>query len=259
MGNRLVVELLKVATYRPLWALPAITIVLTWALTYVSGLSEVAATGGDLEGATSENNPLLYSAQPLPIDYQGFDMMNLGLVLMIALGAVYAGHEYRSGLMRSSLLADPNRVRLYATKSLMLVVVISVTALLAMGVGTMIRHVSLGEFGLDPLALPAVVWVRVAGVALVWSAVGVMAFGIGMLARNALVPLIALLPLSVGLGDFLLTLWTPLRFAPPAAGASLYSPPDGIHLDPGLAALVMAGWALVTVVTAGVVFWRRDA
>jgi ABC-2 type transport system permease protein len=257
-GGRIAVELVKFATSRPLWALPVVTIGLTWALTYVSGLSEVVATGGDLEGATSANNPMLYSDQPLPLEYQGFDMMNLGLVLMIALGALYAGHEYRSGLMRSSLLADPRRLGLFVTKVAVLTAVVTSTALVSMGVGTMIRHAALGEFGLDPFALPPIVWRCVAGVALVWSVVAVMAFSIGMCARGAIAPLIALLPLAVGLGDFLGTLWPPLRFLPPTAGLSLFSPADTVHLSAGAGALVMVAWAAVTGCVAAWVFRRRD-
>ena len=258
-GHRVRVELIKFATYRPLWLLPLSTVALTWSLTYLAGLSEVAATGGDLAGATSENNPLLYSAQPLPVEFQGFDMMNIGLVLVVALGALYAGSEYGNGLIRSSLIADPARLRLFATKAAVLVMVITVTAALAMGVGTVIRHLALGDSGLDPLAFPPLVWRNLAGVLLSWTVLGLVAFGIGTLARHPLVPLIIIIPFVVGIGDFLLTLWAPARFLPPAAGAELFTPPDGTHLDAGTGTLVMLGWAIGVVVLAGFAFSRRDA
>ena len=258
-GNRVRVELIKFATHTPLWVLPLSTVALTWSLTYLAGLSEVAATGGDLAGATSENNSLLYSASPLPLEYQGFDMMNIGLVLVVALGALYAGSEYGNGLIRSSLIADPARLRLVATKAVVLVAVITVTAVLAMRVGTVIRHLALGGSGLDPLAFPALVWRNLAGVLLSWTVLGLLAFGIGLLARHPLVPLIVIIPFVVGIGDFLVTLWAPARFLPPAAGAALFTPADGTHLDAGTGAVVMLAWAIGVVVLAGLAFSRRDA
>ena len=257
-GNRARAELTKFATDKPLWLLPLATIALTWSLTYLAGLSELAATGGDLAGATSENNPLLYAAEPLPLEFQGFDMMNIGLVLVVALGALYAGSEYSAGLIRSSLIADPARLRLFATKAAVLLAVILVTGILAMGVGTVIRHLALGDSGLDPLAFPPLVWRNLAGVLLCWTVLGLMSFGIGVLARNPLVPLIVTIPFVVGIGDFLLTLWAPARFLPPAAGSGLFTPADGTHLEAGTGALVMAAWAIGSAALAGFAFTRRD-
>ena len=252
------VELFKFATCRPLWMLPLLTIGLTWALTYLSGLSEIAATGGDLAGSSAADNPLLYSAHPLPVEYQGFDMMNIGVVLMVALGALYAGSEYGTGLIRSSLIADPHRLRLFATRAALLGTLIGATAALAMGVGTVIRHLALGDQGLSPLAFPPLVWRNLAGVALVWTALGLLAYGLGVLARNPILPLVLLMPLVVGLGDFFATLWQPARYLPPAAGAALFGPLDASHLAPGSGALVMTAWAVGGLVLAGLVFSRRD-
>ncbi|WEO78736.1 ABC transporter permease [Cryobacterium sp. SO2] len=252
-------EAVKVVTSKPLWLLPVVTVLLTWVLTYVTGLSDLKATGGDLGGTTAENNPLMYADKLPPLEFQGFDLMNIGLILMIALGAIYAGAEYRDGLIRSSLIAQPRRVRLFVTKAGVLVAIIAVTAALSMGVGTVLRHLALGEHGLDPLAFPPLVWRNVAGVALTWSVLGLLAFTIGVIARNAIVPLVFTIPLAVGLGDFLVTLWEPAKFLPPAAGADLFTPADGIHLDPVTGALVMSAWAAISIVSAGALFLKRDA
>lgn len=252
------VELFKFFTYRPLWMLPLFTIGLTWSLTYLAGLSEIAATGGDLAGSSAANNPLLYAAHPLPVEYQGFDMMNIGVVLMAALGALHAGSEYGSGLIRSSLIADPHRLRLFTTRAALLGAVIGATAVLAMGVGTVLRHLALGDQGLSPLAFPPLVWRNIAGVALVWTTLGLLAYGLGVLARNPIMPLVLILPLVVGLGDFLATLWEPARYLPPAAGAALFAPVDASHLAPGSGALVMTAWAVGGLVLAGLVFSKRD-
>lgn len=258
-GSRVGAEVVKFTTTTALWMLPVLTIALTGSLTYLAGRSEVAATGGDLAGATSATNPQLYSAQPLPVEYQGFDMMNIGLILMIALGALYAGSEYRTGLLRSSLIADPHRLRLFATRAAVLAVVVAVTASVAMGGGTVLRHLALGDQGLDPLAFPPLVWRNIAGVALTWTALALLAFAIGVLARNAILPLVVIVPLSVGLGDFLITLWAPARFVPPAAGAGLYTPADGTHLGATAGAIVLVAWAAAAIALAGIVFRRRDA
>jgi ABC-2 type transport system permease protein len=252
-------EAFKFFTYRPLWVLPLTTVVLTWVLTYVTGLSDVKATGGDFGGTTAENNPLMFADELPALEFQGFDLMNIGLILMIALGAIYAGVEYRDGLVRSSLISEPNRVRSFVVKATLLTAVVATTGFLSMGVGTVIRHISLGEYGLDPFALPVIVWRNVAGVALTWSVLGLLAFAIGVIARNAIIPLVLTIPLAVGVGDFFITLWEPAQFLPPAAGADLFTQPDGTHLDPVMGAIVMSLWALLSVFAAGVIFARRDA
>lgn len=252
-------EAFKFFTYKPMWVLPLTTIVLTWTLTYVTGLSDVEATGGDFGGTTAENNPMMFADELPALEFQGFDLMNIGLILMIALGAIYAGVEYRDGLVRSSLIAEPNRVRLFVAKATLLTSVIAITGLLSMGIGTMVRHLALGEYGLDPFALPMIVWRNVTGVALTWSVLGLLAFSIGVIARNAIIPLVLTTPLAVGVGDFLITLWEPAQFLPPAAGADLFTQPDGTHLDPVMGAIVMSAWALGSVVAAGAIFTRRDA
>jgi len=98
-----------------------------------------------------------------------------------------------------------------------------------------------------------------AGVLLSWTVLGLVAFGIGTLARHPVVPLIIIIPFVVGIGDFLVTLWAPARFLPPAAGAELFTPSDGTHLDAGTGAMVMLAWAIGVVVLAGFTFARRDA
>lgn len=252
-------EAFKFCTSKPLWLLPVVTTLLTWVLTYITGLSDVTVTGGDLGGATAENNPLMFADKLPPLEFQGFDLMNIGLVLMIAFGAISAAAEYRDGLIGSSLIAQPKRVRLFATKAGFLAVIIAVTGVLSMGVGTVLRHLALGEHGLNPLEFPPLVWRNVAGVALTWTVLGLLAFTIGVVARNPVVPLVLTIPLAVGLGDFLVTLWGPARFLPPAAAADLFTQADGIHLDPGTGAVVMTAWAVISVATAGAIFLRRDA
>lgn len=257
-SRRIATEGTKFFTVWSLWVLPLVAIGLTWVLTYLAGRSEVLATGGDLAGATAANNPEMIADHLAPPAYQGFDMMNIGLILMIAVGAVYAGNEYGNGLIRSSLIADPRRLALFATKAGFLAGVVGITGFAAMTGGTILRQFALGDAGLPPFALPALVWRNIGGVMLTWIVLAVLAFAIAMLARNAVVGLVATIPLSVGLGDFLITLAPAAKILPPAAGASLYSEPDGIHLEPTAGMLVMFLWAVAAATAAGLVFRRRD-
>ena len=257
--NRFRAESTKFATLKPLWILPVVAVVLTWVLTYVTGMSDVKLTGGDFEEAFNDPSVAFAAGEVVPLEYMGFEMMNFPLLIAIALGAIFAGSEYSGGMVRSSLIADPHRVALFATKATLLASVVAVTAFLSMAVGTALRHLALGEYGLGPLAFTPIMWRNVLGVVLICTMASLLAYALGIIARNAIVPLILMIPLSVGLGDFLLTLWEPAKFLPPAAGASLYSVVGDSNLDPVLAAIVTAAWGLGVTLISGILFTRRDA
>lgn len=257
--NRVRAETTKFATLKPLWLLPVAVVAMTWALTFVTGLSDVQFTGGDFEGAFNDPDMAFAAGEVVPLEYMGFELMNFPLLIAIALGAIWAGSEYSSGLVRSSLIANPRRGALFTTKAALLAIIVAVTAFLSMTVGTMLRHLALGEHGLGSMAFTPTIWRNILGVVLICTMSSLIAFAIGIIARNAIVPLVVTIPLSVGLGDFFVSLWEPAKFLPPAAGANLYSLAGSTHLDPGLAAIVIAAWGIGLTIIAGLFFTRRDA
>lgn len=243
-------ELTKLATAKAVWILALVTVLGTWPMAWTN-----AASGADLPA----DDPRLFSSEPIPVPYQGFEMAGFGYVLIVALAALWAGSEYGSGMqIRTTLLGTPQRLRVFLVKATLLAVTVALIAFLTMAGTIVITHAS-GTSGVDPWSLTPAIWSNISGVTLAWTLTALITFAIGILARTAILPLVLITPLVIGIGDFLAGIWDGARYLPIAAGAALYSDPaDGTHLDPVSGGFVQAGWALALLLIAGTAFLRRD-
>ncbi|WP_052129099.1 hypothetical protein [Clavibacter michiganensis] len=251
LRNLAAAELTKARTLRAIPVLAAVAVLATWPMAWTN-----AASGADIPA----DDPRLFSSVPIPTEYQGFEMAGFGYVLIVALGALWAGGEHGAGRqIRSTLLASPRRVPVFVVSAALLAGVTAVVASLTMWGAIVITHASSGG-DVDPWRLTPPIWAHLGGVTLAWVLTALMAFAVGSLARAAILPLILLLPLVVGIGDLLAGAWAGARFLPVTAGAAMYSDPAaGAYLPPVVGGLVQAAWAVVLLGVALVVFARRDA
>ena len=243
-------EITKLVTLRRLWVLALVAVVGTWPMAWMN-----AASSADLD----LDDPRLFSAVPVPVEYQGFEMAGFGYVLVVALASLWAGSEYGSGnQIRTTLLSTPRRIRVFVFKAAVLAGAVAVVGLVTMWGTIVITHLR-GDTGIGPWTLTPAIWANLGGVTLAWALTALIAFAAGVIARSAILPLILISPLVIGLGDFLADVWDGARYLPVVAGSALYSDPaNGIYLSPGVGGLLQAGWALVLLAVAGVVFVRRD-
>lgn len=243
-------EVTKLLSSRAIWILALVTILGTWLMAWTN-----VASGADLAADDSR----LFSSEPIPLEYQGFEMAGFGYVLVVALAALWAGSEYGSGKqIRTTLVATPKRLRVFLVKTALLTVAVAAIGFFTMAGTILITHANSGG-GIDPLALTPEIWANIGGVTLAWTLTAVIAFAVGVLARSAILPLIVITPLVIGIGDLLSTLWDGAKYLPVAAGAALYSDPaSGTHLAPLVGGLVQAVWAGTLLTAAAVAFNRRD-
>jgi len=227
-----------------------VTILGTWPMAWTNAASAVGIAPDD---------PRLFSAEPIPLEFQGFEMAGFGYVLVVALAALWAGSEYGGGKqIRTTLLATPQRLRVFLMKTLLLAGTVASVAFLTMW-GTLVITHAAGETGVDPWGLNPAIWANLGGVTIAWTLTALIAFAVGVLARTAILPLIVVVPLVIGVGDFLAGFWAGAKYLPVAAGAALYSDPaTGIHLDPLTGGLIQAAWAVLLLTAAAVAFVRRD-
>lgn len=243
-------ETTKLLTSRSTWILVPVVLFGTWLMAWTNAASAIGIASDD---------PRLFAAEPIPLEYQGFEMAGFGYVLVVALAALWAGSEYGVGRqIRTTLLATPQRMRVFGVKALLLAITVAGIGFLTMAGTIVITHAA-GSTRVDLWALTPSIWGNIGGVTLAWTLTAIFAFAIGTLARTAILPLIVITPLVIGIGDFLGGLWDGAKFLPVAAGAALYSDPAaGDHLDPVIGGLVQAAWALILLAIAGVAFTRRD-
>lgn len=242
-------ESTKLYTAPSTWIIAAVTILGTWPQAWSNASAYTL----------SSDDPRLFG-EPVPPEFYGFSMAGFGYTFIVVLGALWAASEYGgTRQIQATLTATPRRGRVFAVKAAWLAITTAVIAFLTMGVAIMITHAATDD-GMHPILLTPKIWTLIGGLVASWTLTALIAFALGTLARTAIVPLIALMPLVVGLGSFLAGIWDLAGYLPVVAGDTLYSPPGATAvLDPAVGGLVHASWAVILVGIAGIAFTRRDA
>lgn len=252
-------EAIKLRTVRSSW------VVLGCALVVGVGLSALVAL---VVGSTAEE---LTAADRARFDSVGSSLVgvNFALVLFVVFGALAAGREYDSGMIRLTLTATPSRARLIAAKALAVAVpawVLGVvTAMVAFVSGQAILRASdpalATGFDAPGVVASLVNWgthavvlavVSLALAILFRSAAGAIATGLAVVFGPVMVS--ALVPAWVERNV--------LAWLPSSAASSLTSTatsPTPMMLDPAIAQVVVVAWIVGLLVLATVAARVRDS
>jgi len=157
--------------------------------------------------------------------------VQIGLLAIVVLGVLVATGEYRTGMIRTSLLACPHRSRLLAAKALVLAGATLLAGLVASAVAFVIAQSILHRRGMRPPAYPyrtlfeGDVLRAVTGTAAFLALLAVFALTIGMLVRrpSRAIPLVVALVMVPQILGSLLSLRADLWLArlTPAAGLAI--------------------------------------
>lgn len=193
--------------------------------------------------------------------------VRLGSLVMVVLGALVMTAEYSTGMIRTSLTAQPRRGTVFAAKLLVFaviaVVVSAVTSLAAFFTGQQVLK-PLGSYATisDPNVARAIV-----GVALYVTLIGLLAYAFGSIIRHTagaiatMVGVIFVLPLIVEVlpsnwvND--ITRWLPTSSAD--AIVATVGPQDPNLFSPWVQLGVTAGYAAVLLIVGAVLLAKRDA
>jgi ABC-2 type transport system permease protein len=199
----------------------------------------------------------------------GYQELAFGVVGAIVLGVVAISSEYfteseESGGGRqitTSLTAVPGRLRFLLAKTSAVAIASALLATVAAATTMGVVHVVLGEhapvLGADDVP-------RLFGVICYWAYTALLAFGITVLTRHGVLPLVVLVAnTSVVTVTYLLTKITPLaNYLPDMAGVRMFIrnlADNTLELSPLTGGLVMTAWVAALLVIAAVRFTRRDA
>jgi len=202
-----------------------------------------------------------------------------GLIVVVALGVVFITTEYRRGLFRTTLSANPRRGQVLAAKSIVIGGASFVAGVVGAAVVVVLGQQLLKANGV--YVLPATIGTQlrlIVGTGALLAVAAVLAVGLGVLVRRSAAAvmiavvfivfpyLLAMSVLPAGAGGWL------LRVAPAAAFAvqqstpaypqvaNLYTPASGYFpLAPWAGFAVLCGWATLALVVAALVVRRRDA
>ncbi len=235
-------ELDKVRTLASTWTVVGLALVAQLVLALLARDDTVRVAGSD--GGT-------------PLGQIG-GVMLAPVYVLAALGALAAGTEYLNGQLRVSLLAVPDRPRLFGAQ---LVAVTAASAAAAVVVVVPAHPVQHSGLLAEGTLTPGAAAVDVVALVAVYTLVPVVAFGLAVLARGAVLPLVVLVVAGLLVAPTLRgALPDLIALLPHDAALSAVGLPEGTHPLPRWAGLgVLAAWAAALVGAAGVTFTRRDA
>lgn len=248
-------ELLHIFCSKVFWIVFAIVVFFQPLLAVLSA-NETVRIGLDASPAT---HPDLFQALP-PLDYLGFyDIIPFGLPAMITLGAVTGSGEYKHHRLRTTFLCCSNRILVFITKLLAVLISSSFIAIVSIYVTIAATHTTLGHLGLHPIFLSSTAWSLVAHSIVLWVAATLIAFAIGTLGRNMILPLIFLIPQLYANSPYLVSKWQWPAYLPVTSGIQLLSTPsDPVTYEPVKGGIALGLWVLVLLLAAGSSFIRRD-
>lgn len=228
------------------------TAALTVGLAWLSGWS--------VRGAL-ENNPGLLVGEVVP-EQVGFDAVAYGTAGMVVLGVLAVSSEYTGGQIRASLLATPHRPRLLAAKAAVVASAALAVALVTVPAAFTATQVGLGEHGFALSGMAArPVSGALAGAVAYWVLIALLAAGVTVVVRNAVVPLTLLISLVLALSFYLSMLTDLADYLPDRAGAQMFlmGGPNDTELSPLGGGAVMAAWVAAVWAVAVPLFSRRAA
>jgi ABC-type transport system involved in multi-copper enzyme maturation permease subunit len=238
-----------------------VTLLATMAVTI--GISAAGAWGT----ATSPRGPRF---DPSTFDSVQASMFGLifGQLAIAVIGAMTITSEYGTGMIRTSLTAQPRRMVMFGAKLVVFTAVALVTGLVSTFASFFIgqhffatAHLNVG------LSTPNVLRAVIGG-ALFLTVAGLLAFGLGAVLRHtagAITSAVAILFISFMLFQFLPDDWKDhgRRWVPFLSGASIWTtktnPADHTMWGPWTEFAIFTGYAVVALVIGTILFRRRDA
>lgn len=244
-------ELTKIRTVRSTyWALVALI-----ATTVLMGVFICALTGPGQAGPGYDPT------------YLSLEGLLLGQLMIAVLGVLTITSEYSTGMISTSLTAQPRRTTVFAAKTAAFAIVALAAGLAAsftafwLGQAILARR-HLGTSLTQPHVLRAVI-----GGALFLTVSGLLALGLGAIVRNTAVGITAaatVLFMSLILGAFLPGTWQAVlgRWIPFNAGSQIWSTasvPGSHQFPPWAGFTVFCAYAAAALGAGLAVFLRRDA
>ncbi|MCG5215171.1 ABC-2 transporter permease [Streptosporangium soli] len=213
-----------------------------------------------MASVTAVLNDLPKSPDPIKFTLGG---TQLAVLLMATLGVLVISGEYRTGMIRTTLLAVPRRIRMLSGKVLVFAVAALVTSLITILVTFFASQAVLGDLG-TTLGAPGVLGALV-GSALYLTASGLFGLALGALIRHtpgAIIAAICLMVVLPGLVQSLPGEWGPAvsRYFTTTAGQQItFTRPVEGALGPWEGFGVYCVWIAVIMIIATIFLRRRDA
>jgi ABC-2 type transport system permease protein len=191
--------------------------------------------------------------------YQMLKFGAITCVVMLILGILAAGSEFRHRTIIPVLLATPHRARIFAVKVVVIAGLGAVFSALVFGLGLGTIVLTLSAHGMHHL--PAGVGQLYLGTVISSACFGMIGVALGALTRNTIGAIIAAIAWVLFIEQVILATIVPgiEKWLPTGAATGLTNAPGPGHfLSPAVAGAVLTGYAIVLLVAASRTTIRRD-
>jgi ABC-2 type transport system permease protein len=200
-------------------------------------------------------------AAPLGTDASTNQMLKFGAVpcvVMLILGILAAGSEFRHRTIVPVLLATPHRARVFAVKVAVIAGLGAAFAAVLYGLGLVTIVATLSAHGIHHL--PGDVGRLYAGTVISAACFGMIGVALGALTRNTIGAIAAAIAWTLFVEQIILAAVVPgvEKWLPTAAAIGLTNAPGPGTPSPVVAGLVLAGYAVALLTAASRTTIRRD-
>ena len=224
-------------------------------------IAVVLAIGSVLIDATVAGQ---HGAARLGTDGNVYQMLKFGAVacvVMLILGVLASGGEFRHRTIIPVLLATPHRMRIFAVKVAVVAVLSAIFSAAVFGLGLATIVLTLSAHGIHHL--PAGVGTLYAGTVIASACFAMIGVALGALTRNMIGAIVAALVWALFIEQVILATVVPSieKWLPTAAAIGLTnapSPHSSQGLTPVTAGLVLTGYAVALLLAASRTTMRRD-
>jgi ABC-2 type transport system permease protein len=198
----------------------------------------------------------------LGTDASSYQMLKFGAVtcvVMLILGILAAGGEFRHRTIIPALLATPHRARIFAVKVAVIAALGAVFSAVVFGLGLGTMELTLAAHGIHHL--PPGVGHLYAGTVISSACFGMIGVALGALTRNTIGAIVAAIAWALFVEQVILEAVAPSieKWLPTGAAIGLTNAPDPGHfLSPTAAGLVLTGYAVALLLVASRTTIRRD-
>lgn len=253
-------EWIKLTTLRSTWWSIGVVVVLSIGLSLLVAAAISTSAQISADNGISGTDSLGVSAVVAPLQFT--------MLLAGALGAIAITGEYSTGMIRSTLAAEPRRGAVLAAKALVVALLLAATSLVTFGISAIVTAPLLGDIRID-WSNPELSTLPILYGSLSMAAFALIGLSFGFLLRSgpgaiaATVGLLFVLPIvaaifSVGGDD-----WKWIRdlaeYLPANAAQFLTSPGSEYGLSDPVALLTLGGWVAAGLLGAWAVLRTRDA
>jgi ABC-2 type transport system permease protein len=262
-GRLLRSEWIKLATLRSTWWSIAIVAVLSIGLSLLIAVSLASSFQPEaVAAAKAAGRPMHVDSVMAILGPTQFTMLLAGI-----LGAIAITGEYSTGMIRSTLTAEPRRGAVLGAKAIVVGALLAVTSLVVFAVAAVATMPALTQIPLD-WSTPADTLLPILYGALSMAAFALIGLSCGFMIRNgagaiaATVAILFILPIVSAIfpsNEDWKWVHTASNYLPMLAAQSLMTAGGAGTLTVPVAALALAGWVAVGVLGSWAVLRTRDA